>query len=127
MTRIITIGLQVIVVSAVLSSCARSPEAKRDKFLEKGKALLEQKEYSRAVLEFRNAAQAMPRDAEAYYQLGLANLGLRNYRLATSSFQKATQLNPKHVEAQIKLAELMNVTDNKELLTQSETRMQEVL
>ena len=61
-----------MIAIAVAGGCARTPMQKRDRYLEAGKKLLEKKEYTRAVLEFRNAVAAMPRDAESYYQLGRA-------------------------------------------------------
>src|ERR1035441_4821613 len=72
-----------------LSSCALSPEARRDKYLASGKKLIEKKDYRRAVLEFQNALRAKPRDAEVYYQLGLADIGANDVREAALCFQKA--------------------------------------
>jgi tetratricopeptide (TPR) repeat protein len=112
-------------VLALLSSCARSPQARRDKYLADGKALLEKKDYTRAILNFRNAAQAMPNDAEAYYQLGLAALQLGDVRTGALSVKKAVELNPKHTAANLKLAELMAHGDA-ELIRQAETRLKEL-
>src|SRR3954462_15307816 len=63
----------------VAAGCAKSPEAKRDKFMRSGKHYLEKREYARAVLDFRNAAAAMPRDAETFYELGLAYIGAQDF------------------------------------------------
>src|SRR5689334_15081703 len=93
----------VILLGVVLESCNRSPEALRDKYVAAGKQLLQKKDYARAILQFRNATQTMPKDAEAYYQLGLAYLGARNWRPAYLALRKAIELNPKHSAAQIKL------------------------
>ena len=46
--------------------CMRSPEAKSAAYIEAGKKLLEKKDPARAILQFRNAAQATPKSAEAY-------------------------------------------------------------
>jgi Flp pilus assembly protein TadD len=59
-------------VAAVLAGCASSPQQKETAFLKRGHALVAQKEYARAALEFQNAADAMPKDAEPYYQIGLS-------------------------------------------------------
>jgi hypothetical protein len=40
---------------------------RRDKYLAAGRALVEKKDFARAILAFKNAAQAMPNDAEVYY------------------------------------------------------------
>src|SRR3954453_9896133 len=88
------------------AGCRMSPEAKEARFLRRGQALMAQKDYSRAILEFRNAATVRPRDAEAYYQLGMASLISADPASAAGSFQRETGLNPKHLAAQLKLAEL---------------------
>src|SRR5579862_9045989 len=92
-----------ILMVLAASACRTSPEAKEAKFLKRGQALLAQKDYSRALLEFRNAAGAMPKDAEPHYRMGLVYLESRDAANALRAFLKATELNPKHAEAQLKL------------------------
>ena len=75
--------------------------------LASGKAHLQEKEYGRAALDFRNAIQVVPNDAEPYYQLGLAYLTGGDVRSAYACFHKASELNPKHEGAQVKMAEIM--------------------
>ncbi|MBK5290998.1 MAG: tetratricopeptide repeat protein [Acidobacteriia bacterium] len=82
-------------------------EQKPGKFLERGKALLEQRDYSRAILQFQNEVRLLPKGPEAYYQLGHAYLGLRDGRKAYAYFKKTLELNPAHVGAQLKLAEML--------------------
>src|ERR1017187_4887405 len=65
--------------------CMRSPEAKSAAYIEAGKKLLEKKDPARAILQFRNAAQATPKSPEAYYQLGLAYLADSRPRHSISS------------------------------------------
>src|SRR5690348_17246836 len=50
----------VVLILTILCGCATSPRARRDKFLAEGQAMFEKKEYTRAILAFRNAIQAMP-------------------------------------------------------------------
>src|ERR1044072_1764476 len=68
---------------------------------------LKKRHCARPLLKFKTAAQAMPKDAEPYYQAGLAALGLADTRNAVAYFNKALQLNPKHPGAGLKLAGLM--------------------
>jgi tetratricopeptide (TPR) repeat protein len=91
--------------------------------MERGKQLMAAKEYPRAMLEFRNAAQAMPNDAEPYYQIGLAAREARDLPAAATAFKKAAELNPKHAGAQLRLAELMAVTGDPRLLKDAESRL----
>jgi cytochrome c-type biogenesis protein CcmH/NrfG len=114
-------------VFGMLAGCNRSPQAKEAKFLGRGEALLEKKDYDRALLEFRNASQAMPKDAEPYYQMGLAYLASARLGNGIASLRKATELNPKHEKAQLKLAELMTTSADKEVLQQAAGRLEAVL
>jgi tetratricopeptide (TPR) repeat protein len=115
------------VLLAGWAGCARSPEVREAKFLELGKKQLAQKDYARAILQFRNAAQVMPKDAEPYYQLGLAYLAIDDMRLAVGCFRKAAELDPKHTGAQLKLVELFSTSRNKEVVEEAEKRAREVL
>jgi tetratricopeptide (TPR) repeat protein len=117
----------IICLLAVSLGCSRDPAAREAKALERGKGLLAQKDYPRALLDFKNAAQSMPKDAEPYYQAGLASLGLGDVRNAIAYFKKALQLNPKHTGAQLKMAGLMASTRNKDLVREAEKRLTEML
>jgi tetratricopeptide (TPR) repeat protein len=112
-----------MVTIALLCGCARSPEAKRDKYLTRGKAYLEKKDYARAVLEFRNAARATPKDAEVYYQLGLAYVSSLDYRSGYMSFRKALEFNPKHREAELRLAQILAMTNDPAMLKDAQSRL----
>jgi tetratricopeptide (TPR) repeat protein len=118
--------LCLVLLAAGFSGCSRSPEAKEAKFLKRGQALLAQKDYPRALLEFRNAAGVMPKDAEPYYRMGMAFLESRDPTSAVRAFQKATALNPKHSEAQLKLVELMTVSGNQKIILEGFSRLQSV-
>ena len=88
---------------------------------------MQDKDYSRAVLEFRNAVQLTPRSAEAHYNLGLASSEAGMARDALRALRTATELNPKHVKAQMKLAELMLSSRRKETLQEAASRLQQIL
>ena len=90
-----------ICIAGFLVGCGSSPQAKEAKFLKKGQEYLAKKDYARATLEFRNAANVMPRDAEPHYQTGLVFLETGNMASAVNAFQKATALDPKHAAAQL--------------------------
>lgn len=84
-------------------------------------------DYSRAFLEFRNAVQADPASAEAYFQLALASLANKDARNAEVWLRKATELDPKHRDAQVKLAELLSTGHYRERVDESARRVREVL
>jgi tetratricopeptide (TPR) repeat protein len=110
-------------LTVTFQGCARSPEARRDKYLARGKEQVKQKNYSRAILEFRNAAKAMPKDPEPYYQLGMAASAAGDLRTAILSYRKALDLDPKHAGAQLKLAQIMARTSEEVWLKEAETRL----
>ena len=116
-----------LALTVVLCGCAGSPQAKRDKYLSRAKTNIEKKEYSRAILELKNAARATPNDAEVQYQLGLAFSGAGDLRSAVLSFEKAVALNPKHAGAQLHLAQMMTAANTPELLKDAQSRLQQLL
>jgi tetratricopeptide (TPR) repeat protein len=113
----------VILILLLAGGCARSPEARRNSHLAKGARFLEQKDYSRAVIEFQNAAQAMPNDAEAYYQLGVAYVALQDFTAAVKALRKALELDPQHAASQLKMAQLMALTDDQNLISEARERL----
>jgi tetratricopeptide (TPR) repeat protein len=114
-----------ILVLAVLTGCASSPQARRDKYLAAGKALVQKKDYSRAILAFKNAIRAMPSDAEPYYQLGITAQQAGDLRTSAVSLKRAVELNPKHAGAQLKIAELMAQGDEAQV-RKAESLLQEM-
>ena len=119
--RQIAILATVILGCALLAGCA-TPASKEARFLRRGKSLLEKKDYSAASIEFRNAIQMMPLDAEAQYQLGLAYLAMGNTRDGASSLLKALELNPKHMGAQLRLASVMALQNDRGLVSDAAHR-----
>jgi tetratricopeptide (TPR) repeat protein len=106
----------------LVSGCNRSPRQRAARFIEAGKRQLAQRHYDRAVLEFKNAAQALPQDAEPYYQLGLAYLAVGDAGAAVLNLSWACDRNPKHSGAQLKLAELLAGTADPRLWADAEQR-----
>ncbi len=109
----------------IFSGC--SPAAKEARDLKAGKHAMEAKDYARAVIYFRNAAQAMPKDAEPYYQLALAQMARREWKPAYTNLKKAVELNPKHQEAQLKLAELKMSTNDKVQIGEAQKTVQDLV
>jgi tetratricopeptide (TPR) repeat protein len=129
MTTITTIAFRigVVCVLGLIAGCSRSPQEKEARFLKRGQAFLRNKDYARATLEFRSAANAMPRDAEPQYQAGLVYLETGDVAGAIHAFQKATTLDPKHAGAQLKLTSLMTTSSIKSVIEDAEKRLQVLL
>ena len=109
------------------TACSRSPETRRNAYVTKGKTFVDRKDYSRAILEFRNAARLSPNDADIYYQLGMAYAGAKDVRMAVLALKKAADINPKHVQAQLKLAQFYALTDDQEMLHDANDRLRTLL
>jgi len=112
---------------AGLAGCQVSPQAKEAAFLKRAESRVAKKDYASAVLELKNAAAAMPKDAEPYYRVGLVYLKTEDFRAAVQAFQKALELNPQHAGAEVKLAELMETSRDERALTDAEGRLQRLL
>jgi tetratricopeptide (TPR) repeat protein len=114
---------------ALLIGCQSGAAAPR--FIARGKALVGKREYSRAILEFRNASRLDPKSAEPYYQSGLVYLAMGDYRTGYLALIHATELDPKHASAQAKLAEIIGSnagsTRDPEVLKEAEQRVQSAL
>jgi tetratricopeptide (TPR) repeat protein len=110
-----------------MAGCSRSPEAKSARYIDAGEKLLKKHDIPRAIIQFRNAIQALPGNATAYYQLGMAYLALENYPKAAAAFQETLSLNPRHAGAQLRLAQLLASSDNRASLLDAQKRLKDFL
>jgi tetratricopeptide (TPR) repeat protein len=117
----------VIILLAGAAGCARSREARRDQFLKSGKAHLADRDFQRAVLDFRNAAATAPRDAECFYQLGLAYVGAHDLQGAWDSFRTALSLDPHHRGAKLNLAMIQVSMPDPDRVKEGHASLQEIL
>src|ERR1700675_3614334 len=69
--------LVLVVALALAAGCARSPEAKKARYLERADRFFSRQQYREAVIEYRNVLQldstnvhAFQQSGRAYYQLG---------------------------------------------------------
>ncbi len=88
---------------------------------------MKRKEYLKASLEFRNAVQVMPQDADAWYQLGESYLAAGSIPQSASALVKATELNPKHVEAQLAVSAMMAASRDLRAVGEAQDRLSGVL
>jgi tetratricopeptide (TPR) repeat protein len=109
------------------SGCGTSPQAKEANSLRRGAALRDKKDYTRALIEFKNASSAMPKDAEPYYQMGITDLATGSVANGFQALRRAIELNPSHQQAQLKLAELMTASGNKDMLEKAAGSLETIL
>ncbi|HLY17512.1 MAG TPA: tetratricopeptide repeat protein, partial [Bryobacteraceae bacterium] len=121
------IGPMLAAALCLLAACARLPRQREARYMEQARQLVQKKDYTRAALLYRNAIQAMPGDAEPYYQLGLTYLAAGSHSQAIECFRKATEIDPKHAAAQLKLADLLARANDAATLSDAERRAQEIV
>ena len=97
-------GLLTIIITLV-AGCG-SPETKKLKFFDRGKALYEQGEFAKAGLEFKNSLQIDPKFPDGWYWLGRVELKKGNFKAALGHFSKTVKLDPDHLDAHLELAKL---------------------
>jgi len=114
-------------LALLLFGCATSPKAKHDRALARAKELVQKKDYARALLECRTAVKMMPKDPEAYYQLGVVYARSHELQNAVFSFNKGLQLKPDFEAAQVEIAKLMASTAERDTVKTAESRMAEVV
>ena len=95
-----------IFLAFALLTCG-TPEEKKMKFFQKGKALYEKGDFVKARLEFKNAIQIDPKFADGYFMLGMVELKEGNFKQAYGSLSKAVELSPDNMKAQLHLGRLL--------------------
>src|SRR5262249_52751648 len=125
--RVRSTGLLLATAVLLGGGCSLSPQARETRSLRAGNKYLKNKDFARAILEFNNGVEAMPADAEGYYQLGLGYLGAGDVNLAAMYFRKALERKPDHTAAQLHLAELQSMSRNEEAVKDGLKRAEEIL
>ena len=95
-----------LVVLLLAVGCARSPEAKKARFLERGDRYFQKEQYREAIIDYRNALRIDGKNAQAMRQLGLAHYQLGQLGQAYSFLLKAQELEPDNSTVALRLATL---------------------
>jgi len=98
--------LLVLGVCALAVSGCGGAQARLSKHMAKGQAYLAAENYEKARVEFQNALQIAPKNAEARYDMGVVAEKLGNPREAAQFYQGAIDANPDYIDARTKLARL---------------------
>jgi len=113
------------VLAVSLASCGGA-EDRKEKYLEKGKIFLEEKNYKKARVEFKNVLQIDPKYAEAYFYMGKLEEENREPIKAVSNYKKALDLYPKHTESKIKLAKIFVIVGTDEYIAEAKKLLAEI-
>ena len=98
--------LSLLALVVLGASACSGPEARLAKHMERGHALLLAGNLEKARVEFRNALQIAPNDAEARFQTGRVSEQLGNIREAAGMYQGAIDSNADHIQARANLGRL---------------------
>jgi tetratricopeptide (TPR) repeat protein len=94
-----------LVVALLLCACG-SAQSRKAGYIEHAQKYYASGNYDKARLEFRNAAQIDPKDADVRFMLGQVADKTGDARGAVGQYQAALNANPKHVEARVALGRL---------------------
>lgn len=121
------LSLALALAVALAAGCMKSDEEKFADYMESGRQYLEEREFSSAVIEFKNAARVQADNPEAFYQLAVALLRNGETQEAVNAAQQAVFLDREHMEANLLLAQLMVQIGEPDVLPRAEELLNNVL
>ena len=98
--------------SALLLAACTPPEQKAKAFYESGQKFLEQKDYVKAALEFRNALKVKQDYPDAWFGMAQVEEQDKNWNLVAGDLHKVLELDPKYTKARLALARLLMLSGN---------------
>lgn len=125
-----TLPLFTILVAAVLLIAAcTTPEKAKAQHVARGQALLKDKKFQEASLEFRNALQIDDKLAEAHWGLANAYEGLQRYQEAFEEMKQVVALDPNNLDVRVRVGNyyLMGSKQSAAGIAEAERLAKEVL
>jgi tetratricopeptide (TPR) repeat protein len=98
--------LLLLITLLLVGACARSPEAKRERYIARGDRYFQKERYPEAILEYRNALRIDGNNIRAIRQLGLAHYELGQLSQAFRYLLKAKEMEPDNSAVALKLASI---------------------
>src|SRR5262245_41992490 len=99
------LAILMVATCAALHGCGGA-EDRRVRSLERGQQFLAEHNYAKARVEFSNALQIQPNDADSRYYLAFATEKADDLRGAAQGYQAALNVDPTHALALAALARL---------------------
>jgi tetratricopeptide (TPR) repeat protein len=96
-----------ILLAALLASCSRDPNVRKQKYFLSGKQYFDQGDFRSAAIQFSNAVQVDPQFAEAHYQLARAYLNQKEWTPAFLELSRTVELQPDNYAAHADMATLL--------------------
>ncbi|MDQ1363111.1 MAG: hypothetical protein QG652_971 [Pseudomonadota bacterium] len=95
----------IVLVMLALGACGGAEERKAT-YLERGRDLLQKKDFEKAQIEFKNVLQIDPKSADGWYYLGRVQESQRKYREAMGSYNSAAENDPAYMLATTGMARI---------------------
>lgn len=96
----------VLLATLALAGCGGAQERAAE-HLTRGKQFLQQKNYPKAKIEFKNVLQINPKSSVGYYYLGRVAEAQHHWRRAFGGYQRALSLDPKYLAARRRVARIL--------------------
>src|SRR6185503_14951034 len=125
---VLPLFLSLLAAVFVLGACT-TPEKAKANHVARGQALLKDKKFQEAVLEFRSALQIDDKLADAHWGLANAFEGLQRYQEAFEEIKRVIELDPNNLDARVKLGNyyLMGGKQSPAAISEAERLAKEVL
>ncbi len=95
--------LFVVLIAAFILGACTTPEKAKAQHVARGQALLKDKKFQEAALEFRSALQIDEKLADAHWGLANAYEGLLRYQEAFEEMRQTAELDPNNLDVRVKL------------------------
>ena len=105
-SRVSPLRLALLATLAVLCACGGA-DARRASHMARGEKYFAEDQLEKARIEFADALQIAPNDAQARFMSGRVAEGLGNMRAAAGMYQGAIDVYPEHLQAHARLARLL--------------------
>lgn len=92
-----------LIAAALMLGACTTPEKAKAQHVARGQALLKEKKFQEASLEFRSALQIDDNLAEAHWGLANAYEGLQRYQEAFEEMRKTADLDPNNLDVRVRL------------------------
>src|SRR6184192_4010429 len=90
------------IVAALFIGACTTPEKAKAQHVTRGQALLKDKKFQEASLEFRSALQLDEKLADAHWGLANAYEGLQRYQEAFDEMKQVVDLDPNNLEVRVR-------------------------
>jgi tetratricopeptide (TPR) repeat protein len=121
--------LILILIAAFILGACTTPEKAKAQHVARGQALLKDKKFQEAVLEFRSALQIDEKLADAHWGLANAYEGLQRYQEAFDEMRQTAELDPNNLDVRVKLGNfyLVGAKQSPSAIGEAERLAKEVL